>query len=341
MDLIDRYLQAVKFWLPANQKQDIVAELSEDLRSQIEDKEIELGRKLNEAEVADLLKQRGSPVLVANRFLPQRHLIGPVLFPIYVFVLKVVAGLYFLPWILVWIGIAISRAAHSGQGLLQAAASFWTAFWPMAFSMIASITIAFALLERIKPRFLERWDPRKLPPVRDPNRIPLFNSLVEVTVNLVFFTWLIGGEWYQTVLHFSGVSIVLAPVWRYIFWGFVLLAAANAAASAVNVFRPYWTVTRASIRLVSDCMSSALFCWLLKSNIFLSISVRDIAAEKTARVAGAVNWWSEKMFPYAVGACLIILLVDVYRIIRVRRASRSAALLNAVHPATQCGWAGF
>src|SRR5216684_1951855 len=109
MELIDRYLQAVKFWLPKNQKQDIIAELSEDLRSQIEDREAELGRKLNESEVADLLKQRGRPVLVANRFLPQDSLIGPVLFPIYLFVLKLVAVFYMVPWILVWIGIAIFR----------------------------------------------------------------------------------------------------------------------------------------------------------------------------------------------------------------------------------------
>jgi hypothetical protein len=88
MELIDRYLQAVKFWLPKNQKQDIIVELSEDLRSQVEDREAELGRKLNESEVADLLKQRGRPVLVANRYKSQQHLIGPVLFPIYVFVLR-------------------------------------------------------------------------------------------------------------------------------------------------------------------------------------------------------------------------------------------------------------
>ncbi len=52
MDLLDRYLQAVKFWLPKNQKQDIIAELSEDIRSQVEDREAELGRKLNESELA-------------------------------------------------------------------------------------------------------------------------------------------------------------------------------------------------------------------------------------------------------------------------------------------------
>ena len=75
-DLIDRYLQAVGFWLPRAQKQDILAELTEDLHSQLEDREMELGRPLTESEVAEILRKRGRPVLVASQFLPQRSLIG-------------------------------------------------------------------------------------------------------------------------------------------------------------------------------------------------------------------------------------------------------------------------
>jgi hypothetical protein len=43
MELLDRYLQAVKFWLPAEQQDDIAAELGEDIRSQIEDRKEQLG----------------------------------------------------------------------------------------------------------------------------------------------------------------------------------------------------------------------------------------------------------------------------------------------------------
>jgi hypothetical protein len=103
MELTDRYLQAVGFWLPKNQKHDIIAELSEDLHSQIEERESALGRKLTDDDMEQILKQRGRPLLVANRYRPQQHLIGPVLFPIYVFVLEVVAALYLLPWVMVWI----------------------------------------------------------------------------------------------------------------------------------------------------------------------------------------------------------------------------------------------
>ena len=331
MDLVDRYLQAVKFWLPKKQKQDIIAELSEDLRSQIEDREAELGRKLNESEIATLLKQRGRPVLVANRFLPQESLIGPVLFPIYLLVLKIVAAFYMVPWTLVWIGIAVSRAVRSGESLIPTIGLFWTAFWPMAFFMVGSITTVFAVLERVqaKSRFLEEWDPRKLPPVRDPNRIPRANSIVEVVANMVFCIWLIGGMWYQTVLHFSGVTITLAPTWRYFFWGFLLLGVGNTIASAVNLFRPYWTWVRASIRLVSDCVGSALFCWPMKANIIVAISVVNVAPEKTAQVAQAINWWSAKMFPVAIVACVIIAAVDAYRIFRVRSNAGPGIVLNA------------
>jgi len=162
MELIDCYLQAVKFWLPKNQKQDIVAELSEDLGSQIEDREAELGRKLNESEVADLLKQRGRPIMVANRYRPQQQLIGPALFPVYLFVLEVVGSFYLVPWVLVWITIAIIRPAHPGQSLITTIGQFWATFWPTAFFTVGSITTIFAILERVqnKSKFMEDWDPQ-------------------------------------------------------------------------------------------------------------------------------------------------------------------------------------
>lgn len=334
MELIDRYLQAVKFWLPKKQKQDIIAELSEDLRSQVEDRESELGRKLNESEVADLLKQRGRPVLVANRFSPQQHLIGPTLFPIYLFVLQVVAAFYLLPWVLVWIGVAIFHPAHPGQSLLTTIASFWTSFWPMAFFLIGSITTVFAILERVqaKSKFMEEWDPRKLPPVRDPNRIALSASVVELIINMVFCTWWafwVGGLWYQTLIHFAGVTITLTPTWRYFFWGFLLVGVGNTIISAVNVFRPYWTWQRASARLVSDLVGSVLFCWLVKANTLVAISVTNVAPERTAQIANAINWWTAKMFPAAVILGVIIATTNAYRIFRVRSSASHTAVLNA------------
>jgi hypothetical protein len=41
MDLVERYLNAIRFWLPKDQKSDVIAELSEDIRQQVEDREHE------------------------------------------------------------------------------------------------------------------------------------------------------------------------------------------------------------------------------------------------------------------------------------------------------------
>ena len=47
MDLLERYLNAVRFFLPQKNQDDIVRELSENLISQMEDRQEELGRPLS------------------------------------------------------------------------------------------------------------------------------------------------------------------------------------------------------------------------------------------------------------------------------------------------------
>ena len=262
MELVDRYLNAVKFWLPRAQQDDIITELSEDVRSQIEEREAELGRKLNEAEVGGILKQLGRPLLVANRYLPPQHLIGPILFPIYQFVLKIVMVCYLVPWVLVWIGLMIFnpayRAEHSGAALLGTLASFWSSFWLTAFISVGVVTLVFAVLERVQAKtgFVDEWNPHKLPPMRDPNRIPRSCSVLELVGGVVFMTWWLNVTWSQTVLEFSQLKITLVPVWRYFWWGFLLVSAVNVAVSGVNLFRPYWTRIRASMRLAADGVGS-------------------------------------------------------------------------------------
>ncbi|PYV70932.1 MAG: hypothetical protein DMG96_29945 [Acidobacteria bacterium] len=129
MELIDRYLQAVKFWLPSEQKQDIVAELSADIHSQIDERESALGRKLSDDDVEQILKQRGRPLLVAEKYLPQKSLIGPVLFPAYRFVLKLALLCYLVPWAGVWIALVVLnpsyRANHLGIAAIRDAYILW------------------------------------------------------------------------------------------------------------------------------------------------------------------------------------------------------------------------
>ena len=93
MNLFDNYLRTLRLLLPRDQRDDIVRELSEEIHSQVADKEAVLGRPLNTSEQEAILQQLGHPIAVASRYRPQRYLVGPLVFPYYWLLIKVVVAL--------------------------------------------------------------------------------------------------------------------------------------------------------------------------------------------------------------------------------------------------------
>ena len=100
MDLIDRYLIAVRRQLPSHLQDDIIPELTDSLRSEAEEHERASGHPMTGDEQSALLKKRGHPFMMASRYLPQQHLIGPALFPYYRQALKFVVFWVVLPIVL-------------------------------------------------------------------------------------------------------------------------------------------------------------------------------------------------------------------------------------------------
>ena len=331
MELIERYLQAVKFWLPKQQKEDIAAELSADIYAQIEEREIALSRKLNDAEVEELLKQRGHPLLVANRFLPQESLIGPVLFPIYRFVLKIFVYGYLLPSVLVWMGLMIFSSSYrleqTDPSWLTAFSSLFNYLWFTTFLAAGTITLAFAVLERTQARIhiFDRWSPRKLPPVRNSYLIPRHSSAIEVAVNLIFLIWWAAYMHSPEVQIGSVIHISFQPQWLWFFWGYLALALGNAALSATNLLVPIWTVSRAKLRLFYDGAGAALFCWLMKANILAGIAAANLSSEKALAITRAINGWMTTLFPAAIVVSLVVIATGTYRIVRLKSAGRTAS----------------
>src|SRR4051812_23367944 len=117
MNVVDRYLLAVKVFLPRAAQQDILAELSEDIHSRIDDREGSLGRPLTAAEEESLVTECGHPALLAGRYGPRRHLIGAEVFPFYWLVLKVIFAV--TAGVQLAIAIAMFSAGHGDQALRQ------------------------------------------------------------------------------------------------------------------------------------------------------------------------------------------------------------------------------
>ena len=96
VDLVERYLQAVRLFLPRRQQDDAAAELAARLATQVQDLEAEIGRRLTDDERADVVRRTGHPVVVAAQYRRHERLIGPALFPIYVAALGAGLGVVLL-----------------------------------------------------------------------------------------------------------------------------------------------------------------------------------------------------------------------------------------------------
>ncbi|HWJ46289.1 MAG TPA: hypothetical protein VNS62_01470 [Candidatus Udaeobacter sp.] len=244
MELVDRYLQAVRFWLPKTRRQeDLLAELGEDLRSQVEDKESELGHALDKNEISEVLKKCGAPMVVASRLGPKRHLIGPTLYPIYEFVLKMV-----LLWILVPVFIFIvgpatlaSTNGNWGKTVVVTLGNLWSG----AFIAAGVITLVFAVLERTHAiaDIACKWDPSTLPPLeRRERKTSLFQTICELGFNVFGLVWLLLVPHHPFLMFGPAAAFLeVGPIWHTFYVPIVLLSAAVILRSAIMLVRPQWT----------------------------------------------------------------------------------------------------
>jgi hypothetical protein len=159
MDLFDNYFRTLRLLLPKDQREDIVSELSEEVQSQVAEKEAALGRALNASEQEALLSQFGHPLLTASRYRPQRYLVGPILFPYYWLLLKVVVGLIVLSHVigavvLVTNGSSSAQLAPIGERMISSVLK--ALGWITLLASVAGLWLT-------RSRALENWRPRPSP----------------------------------------------------------------------------------------------------------------------------------------------------------------------------------
>jgi hypothetical protein len=293
MDLIDRYLQAVEPLLPRAERADILRELSENILSQLQDKEAELGRPLQESEQAAVLKTHGNPLLVAIRYrrAPMQQLIGPAIFPFYWFAVKT----------LFWIAVAVSTLnavalLASGEPARQLLGGLLT-FAHVALPVFGWVTLLFAVLDFLEgrlhllPKLDREWDPLTLPKLKRPPEVRRSESVFGLTFGAVYLIWLLAAPYYPYLIFGPVASVLrLSPAWHRFYLPVLLLAVVGLIQAGVNLARPDWTWLRASMRFASSAVGLAIVSGLLKIYPFVTVAA-DAGASTTRNetVAAIVN----------------------------------------------------
>lgn len=268
MDLVDRYFAAVRRNLPAARANDITAELKDDFCSHLETREAELGRKLTEAEVSDLVQEFGHPLVVAARYRRHQGLIGPDVFPFYLSVLRVVLLAVAGVMAIVCAISIITGSQPPVQALLQAVGNFASS----AFMSAAIVTLVFAMLERTGfPRdHLQRWKPDQLPDSAEKQPGP-WESAIEVALSVALLLWWIGVFSLPLKPGGPGFRIDAAPIWTQLYWPILALIAARLVHNLIQWLLPRWKAVRVALGAATAVGAIVLLAIIYRAGAWVNV----------------------------------------------------------------------
>lgn len=292
MDLIDRYLTAIRWNLPrAANAEDVIAELRDLIASRVEDRQESLGRPLDEKEISALLRDFGHPLVVAARYGTQQSLIGPDLFPFYLFSLKVVTALSALLLVI----SAVADAAFSGHISLALIHSVNGAFWTLL-SNAGLVTLIFAVIERTGwlTGHLARWSPEHLPDLSEftgkAKRKSGWDAAWGVAFSLGFILWWTGLVPLPVAYtNVEGLTLTPDPVWMTM-WGPILaLMVVRLVLHLVQLLRPRWKSARAVLSVTTAAGAIVMLAIIYQAGHWLTASSATLPAGRVAEIDRHTN----------------------------------------------------
>jgi hypothetical protein len=323
MDLIDRYLIAVRRQLPRHLEDDVMSELTDSLRSEAEERERADGRPMTVDEQAALLKKRGHPFLMASRYLPQQHLIGPALYPYYRQALKFVVFWVVVPIVL--FGGAINAVYADSSAIWAKAIG---AAWSGAIYAVGIVTIVFAILEHERVRFnvLDNWNPAKLPEPKEGRAVPRSETVIGLVFALTYLVW-----WTDLlplpeslVVDGDEVRFTAAPIWTELYIPILVSLVASVVVHLIDLIRPWRTLTVSAVDVAINAVNLFIVVRILRAEQYLEIS----GPPEHAGQLELLNYWSNQIIEWVflgIGAVVIFeLCYEIWQMFRARRQFRAA-----------------
>jgi hypothetical protein len=286
MDLIERYLAAVRQNLPAEKADDIIAELHDELATRQEMREERLGRPLRRDEVTALLKEFGHPLVIAARYRPQQYLIGPDIFPFYLFALRVVLTIGAISLV----AIGIISALLGDRNLIEMFVGITGDLWEFFFTAVAAVTLGFALFERYggPVEQLYRWTPEHLPaPLA--RRKGQWEAALEVGTGIAFLLWWAGLIHLPAIPAMRGIHIEPAAIWDLYYLPILVLAAAQLAVNLVKWLLPHLRRTSAILTILVSVATIAIALGLYQAGEWVRVAASGEGAAKLAELSTSVN----------------------------------------------------
>jgi hypothetical protein len=286
MELIDRYLQSVRFLLPRRQRDDVHRELSAELHDAIEEQEAAQGRPLDADEMTAVLRRFGHPLTLALRYQPSRTLVGPETFPVFWFAVRLVLAILVVVHIVLPLLFLVATGAPADRivGLFLRFPSVAT---PVLFWLTVGAAVVDTKVVRTEiAKALAHWKPQDLPPVlKDPADTPPSVASV-VGLGALGAWWLAGLRYPVLLLGPAASTIAFGPTFHRLAPLMAFAAAAQLAVGLTRLARPHWRRFGRVSSVATDALS-LLTLFLLARGGELVAALRPEHAE-LVRVVNAV-----------------------------------------------------
>lgn len=293
MELLNRYLEAVRKQLPWERQDDIIAELRANLEAQLEDRQEEVGHTLNADEAKAWVGQLPAPRTMAARYRPQQSLIGPALFPTYWAIVRMLT-----PWLVLF--AVIEAAVRLGTHAWSASAipeAIFNGLWIVLVN-IAAVTLVFVVIEyagvHYPGRFpqiakiIGKWDLNDLPkiePVKGCRPRTFALAVTDAVFHTLLLVWLLLLPHYPVLILGPGAFAVdalpytYAPVIVNFYWAVLALNAVQLVWKLVDLDTGAWMGERRMQHFSIKLMGLIPLVILLRAPGHLWIVLKDPAAD--------------------------------------------------------------
>jgi hypothetical protein len=321
MNLIDKYIAEVGKHLPRKNRADIEAEIRSTLEDMLDERTQDKG-PANEATVMELLKEYGAPREVAATYKTHQYLIGPRMFPIFEFVIRIVFAVV-LGVSLLGLGVALTKTGFSGSEFASALWEWFTGLLGGLIAAFGNVVLVFTIIERtpIADKYdkdFNEWDPEELKREPDPDKIDLpdhiatiiFTVLGLVVLNLYPNLFVIGfvkdGSWVS-------MPILTDVFFRYLPW-INVMGLLQIAFHAFMLRQRDWKPVTRILGIVMDIAGMVLAVIILRTPGIFDITSKSLSALGISDAADDLS----QLFSFL--PLLIIMIVVIVTAIKVVQA---------------------